>query len=484
MMIMDESKIKKLTEKGESETVELKPSLSQINEIVESVSAFANCSGGKILVGVSNSGKVLGVDVGKDTIERLANKITGNTEPKVYPKISVEGIEGKKIIVVDVKKSEETVLAFGRPFKRVGKSTVRMGREEYEKSVIEKKKVYWDYQICEGATIEDVNKEKVRWFLKEAKRERGLDIQESISVKEILLRLKLMRDEKPTNACILLFGRSPQDFFPFAETKCIRFKGKDVSEPMLDMKIVSGNIIDQVKEAEKFIFDHINLESWIEEGKIERQEKWEYPPKAIRESIVNALCHRDYVSQSSSQVRVFDDRMEFWNPGALPRGWTVETLKNPHESKPPNPLLAKQLFWIKYAEDVGTGTNKIIKWCAEWELPEPIFEFTGTSIVVRLRKPIALEELSRIGLNERQIKAVEYVGKKGSIANKEFQKLNNTTRYTAERDLSGLVKKGVFIRTGRGKRGIRYLLPLQQDAAKMRQKKRQKNNFLARKICS
>lgn len=470
---MDESELKRLIEKHETEDVELKPSLSQINDIAESVSAFANSAGGKILVGVSNSGKILGVDIGKDTIERLTNKITGNTEPKVYPKISVEGMKGKKIIVIDIPKSEETVLAFGRPFKRVGKSTFKMGREEYEKLILEKKKRYWDSEICEEAKLEDIDAEKVKEFVIEAKRQRGLDLSEILPAKEILMKLKLSQDRKLTNTSILLFGKAPQNFFPSAEVKCIRFKGKNVTEPMLDMKIISGDIIGQVTEIEKFVFDHIKLESWIEEGKIQRQEKWEYPPKAIREATVNAICHRDYVSQSNTQIRIFDDRIEFWNPGSLPAGWTAETLKHEHESKPWNPLIAKQFFWIKYVEDVGSGTNKIISWCTEWGLPEPVFEFTGASVVTILRKPLPKEELSKLGLNERQIKAVEYVEKKGSITNREYQKLNETTRYTAERDLGSLVERGVLIRIGKGKRGLKYILLLPLDAAKMRQKMRQ-----------
>src|SRR3989339_2231053 len=96
----------------------------------------------------------------------------------------------------------------------------------------------------------------------------------------------------------------------------------------------------------------------------------------------NAIAHRDYHSSSKVQIRIFDDRIEFWNPGRLPEGWTVETLKRKHESKPFNPLIARAFFWIKYIEEVGTGTNKIIDWCKGWGLPEPDFEYVGTSVVV------------------------------------------------------------------------------------------------------
>ncbi|MFO8108950.1 MAG: ATP-binding protein [Thermoplasmata archaeon] len=104
---------------------------------------------------------------------------------------------------------------------------------------------------------------------------------------------------------------------------------------------------------------NIRKAAWIEPGKIERQEKWEYPLDAVREAITNAVVHRDYQSTSNVQIRIFDDRIEVWNPGTLPEGWTVDTLKEEHESKPFNPLLARMFFLIKYIEKWGRGTIDI-----------------------------------------------------------------------------------------------------------------------------
>jgi ATP-dependent DNA helicase RecG len=344
--------MKKLTE---SEVVELKPSLSQADRIVETVAAMANASGGKIIIGVSNSGRVIGVDIGKDTIEKLTNKITQNTDPSIYPKITVDQKDSRNIIVIEVPESQDhLVLAFGRPYKRVGKSTVKMSKTEYERAILEKHKdaVRFDIQINTKAQFDDIDNDKVIAFIKKARTERGLDIEATLSIKEILTRLKLTQENKLTNSALLLFGRNPQDYFMQAEVKCVRFKGTGVSGTMIDMKDIGG-----------------------EDGKIERQEKWEYPPKAVREALANALAHRDYRSSSKAQVRIFDDRVEFWNPGRLPEGWTVETLKEKHESKPFNPLIAKAFFWIKYIEEVGTGTNKIIEWCKDWGIAEPDFEY-------------------------------------------------------------------------------------------------------------
>ncbi|MBU4511289.1 putative DNA binding domain-containing protein, partial [bacterium] len=176
--------LKKIISQDESETVEFKKSLSESKEIIKTISAFANTKGGRIFVGVSNYGNALGVEIGKDTLERLVNQITQNTDPKIHPRITVEKIDEKQIIVIKVKESSDhLVLAFGRPYSRIGKSTLQMSRDEYERSILEKHKdkLYFDSQICKEATIKDIDKEKIKWFLKKAKAERNLNIDYSTS---------------------------------------------------------------------------------------------------------------------------------------------------------------------------------------------------------------------------------------------------------------------------------------------------------------
>jgi len=454
--------LSKLIGSNESMVIEWKPSLSQINEIIESITAFANTEGGRLLVGISKSGEAMGVSIGKDTIENFVNRIAQHTEPKIHPKVTINNINGKEVLVVEVKKSHDhLVLAFGRPYKRVGRSTVKMTKDEYEQLILEKHREshYFDAEICKGASLSDMDVSKVKHFLSFARKERGLDIDESGSLKDILMRLKLLKSGKPTNGAVLLFGKDPTKFFEQSEVKCIRFKGVDVAGEMIDLKPINGDAISLVKEAEKFIYDHIPMRAWIESGKLERQEKWLYPPKAIREALANAIAHRGYRTTSKVQVRIFDDRIEFWNPGHLPLGWTPETLKQTHESKPVNPSIAKAFFWIRYAEEVGTGTNKIILWCKEWELPEPEFQCAGSSLVVVLRKSKLTEDyLKKLNLTDRQMRAMEYLKTNPKITSGEYAKLFTVTDRTARNDLMKLVAKGIVKKAGTGDKNAHYIL--------------------------
>jgi len=447
----------------ESEIIELKQSVGEWKEIVETACAFANTLGGKIYVGIADSGKVIGTSIGKGTIEDIRNKIINNTEPRIYPSIETDTIENKTIIIIEIKAlANKFVLAFGRPYKRFGKSTIRISKDEYEKAIIQKyiEEIRFDIQTCAGASMKDIDKKNIKNFLIKAKDERRLDMPENLPPKETLMRLKLIEDNQVTNAAILLFGRNPQDYFLQSEIKCVRFKGQNVADTIIDMRNSGGTVIEQVIDTEKFIYDHISLNSWIEEGKIERQEKWEYPPKAIREALANAIAHRDYRSSSFAQIRIFDDRIEFWNPGVLPGGWTVETLKKKHESRPFNPLIARSFFQIKYIEEVGTGTNKIIEWCKEWELPEPDFEFNGSSIIVTMRiTKLTDEYLKSLSLSEREQMIIEHIKIHGKITSNEIQNMFSVSRMMAYRYLKKLLNMHAIERKGTGK-AIYYSLKI------------------------
>jgi ATP-dependent DNA helicase RecG len=165
--------------------------------------------------------------------------------------------------------------------------------------------------------------------LRKAKYERNFDVEPETLLKEALERLELIRNDALTNAAILLFGKNPQKFFYQAETRCGRFKGTEPVKPFIDMKVFSGNIIEQVDKSLGFVLEHISMKVYLA-GKPEREERYEYPVDAIREAIINAVCHRDYETSTNIQIRIFDDRIEVWGCGPLPEPLTLEDLKKKH----------------------------------------------------------------------------------------------------------------------------------------------------------
>ncbi|MBW6471461.1 MAG: putative DNA binding domain-containing protein, partial [Methanosarcinaceae archaeon] len=146
---------------GESETTEFKASLAEWRDVVESISAFSNKNGGTIFIGVGDNCEIIGTDVGKKTIENLANQIKQNIDPVIYPSIHVENVDERDIIVINVEEYEQKpVFAFAIAFVRVGKSNQKLGSEGVRNLAINASKVYWDERACVGAGLEDMDEEK------------------------------------------------------------------------------------------------------------------------------------------------------------------------------------------------------------------------------------------------------------------------------------------------------------------------------------
>lgn len=459
--------VEKFLQKRENQKVEFKKSLAVREEILESISALANRHGGTIFVGIEENKdgsikRIVGVNVGGKTIEKLANEIKQNTDPRIYPSIKMKKIQGKSVMAIKVDESPiKPVFAkidkIPVAFKRVGRTNQKIDANELRRIISDGKEFLWDSHVYREAKLEDIDEKKVRWFISRAREERGLKIPKDATMTEALTSLKLLKNKKPTNACMLLFSKKPE--FLQSEVKCIRFSGNEPVKPYIDFQTLNGDVFDLVDKTEDFVLRNIKMSIWLVPGQVQREEKYEYPPDAIREAIANAVVHRDYESPSKVQVRVFNDRIEIWNPGRLPRGWTVERLKQKHESIPRNPLLFKQLFWVKYVEDVGGGTLDIIRNCKEWGLPEPEFEFTGTSLIVIFRlSKLTKDYLEALDLNERGKKVIEYLKEHKKITTKKYSEMFGVTMRMARNDLKELIEKKIVIKKGVSDKKTYYTL--------------------------
>jgi ATP-dependent DNA helicase RecG len=275
--------------------------------------------------------------------------------------------------------------------------------------------------------------------------ERQWNIDPKTSVPQALRQLKLLRNDQLTIAALLLFGREPQRFLVQAKLRCARFKGTDEAV-FIDLKVIEGTIMQQVEEAMAFVQRHTSMAVKIE-GKLERTETWEHPLEAVREAITNAVCHREYADSGNVVVKIFDDRLEVSNPGALPPGMTVEDLKQPHESKPRNKLVADAFFLIKYIEQFGTGIRRMIQDCHEAGVPEPEFESrAGAFRTVFPRLGAADRRLER--LTDRHLQAVRHATEKGRITLADYALLVGMPKRTLQRDLQELVRQGLLVKRG------------------------------------
>jgi ATP-dependent DNA helicase RecG len=190
---------------------------------------------------------------------------------------------------------------------------------------------------------------------------------------------------------------------------------------------------------------------------LERLEPLEYPEPALREAILNAIIHKDY-SSTWIFLRVYDDRLELWNPGLLPEELTIEKLKERHSSYPRNPHIAEVFFKAGYIEAWGRGTTNIITECLTAGLPEPVLEEDQEGVRVTFLKDIyTAEYLTKIGVNDRQKQAILFIRQSGYITNSKYQQEYQVSDRTALRDLDDLVTLEILVKTG-DKKGARYRL--------------------------
>lgn len=175
-------------------------------------------------------------------------------------------------------------------------------------------------------------------------------------------------------------------------------------------------------------------------------------------------AHRAYFSNSDIQLSIYDNKIEIWNPGELPKPLTPEDLKHKHKSIPRNKLLASQLFLIKHIERWGMGTNRVMEEMKQNNLPEPEFKNLSGGFEVTLfgpgksfEKEIEKEKTHVVEMNERQKKAIEYAKEKGMIKREEYITINKVSHTTASKELKNLVEMGILRATGKGKY-LRYEL--------------------------
>ena len=243
----------------------------------------------------------------------------------------------------------------------------------------------FDAAPCLDARMEDLDPERIKRFVRTARAERQFPLSDKIPPEELLEHLDLLHKGRPTNAAVLLFGRKPQRFLLTSYVKCAHFHGTYVAKPIPSLQMYEGTVFEMVDHAVDFVLSKIALSVGTRAESAQVPVAYEIPKEVVREAIVNAVAHRDYTSNSSVQVMLFADRLEVLNAGSLPWPLTLEKLRGPHESVPGNRLLARAMYFVKYIEEMGTGTVDMIRRCAETGLAEPEFESAG-GFVIRIRR--------------------------------------------------------------------------------------------------
>ena len=243
-----------------------------------------------------------------------------------------------------------------------------------------------DEQVRYDATMDVIDPDKVREFIRKARTKRGFPLPEETKPADLLKHLHMLRDGKPTNAALLLFAKDPQYFFPTAVVKCAWFLTNEVMKPIEDYKTFEGDVLDQISQATSWVMSKMSLRHEARNVTPDTEAVFELPRSVIFETIVNAVAHRDYNSTGSVQVSVFRNRVVVRNPGRLPVDLTKADLMKEHGSFPHNPYLAEALYQVGYIEKYGTGITENIRKMLEAHLLAPTIDLGGEFVTTIWRE--------------------------------------------------------------------------------------------------
>lgn len=432
----------------ESETLELKKSTSELKEgIISIVSILNKHQKGELYFGVNRDGEIVGQTVTENTLREISRAIAEHIEPKIFPKVNELIIEGKHCVQVEFFGENVPYYAQGRAYVRVGDEDRKISAGEIERLVLKKNKVFWEEEISER-TLKDINEEILRDFVGRANAAKRIDFKFT-NGKSVLNKLGLMRGDKLLKAAEVLFCDENR-----LEIQAAVFAGTD-KLTFLDIRQFKGNIFELLQQSESYIKEHINWRAELKERV--RKEIPEIPVRAITEALVNSLCHRDYTNRKGNEVAIFKDRLEIYNPGQFPEGYTPKDfIKGTERSILRNPLIANTLYLSKDIERWGSGIRRIYNACKEEKVKVEFKELKSGFLIIFQRKAESPKRVLKEVLKEltdNQKKILGAIDKNPKITSEELAGMVGISARKIRENIKKLKDERMVKRIGGRKEG-------------------------------
>lgn len=441
-----------LIKQGEGYNVEFKQSIpSKASELAEEVCAFANAAGGVVIIGVDDKGNKVGTTIDNSARSRIQN-ILSAIQPKLDVSIHEFEIDQKTFLCFECPPGKQ------KPYTVSGSIIVRNGPNSEKITSVERMRdffqqsdrIFFDEAICkEFSYPDDFDSKAFQSFLQKG------GITASLSTAQLLLNLRLTAENgKLTNGAALFFSKDVQRFFDHAIVRCVLFKGTD-KRFILDSKEMKGNLVDQFDQTMTYLFSKLNVAYKIEnnpDGR--RRETLEIPETVFRESIVNALAHRDYYEKGAvTMVEIYDDRVTITNPGGLVSSIAKSEFGSRSLSR--NPLVFGIMQRMQLVERVGSGINRIKDAMKEKGLPEPIFGLEGF-FSLTLYRPIDFERWIQSCANlltTPQVKILQAMHDNSKVTKAQLSDLIGQGKTSVDNHISKLRSLGLLDRLGSDKAG-------------------------------
>lgn len=448
------SPIEELIRQGESHRLELMPELSDAEKLGRTICAFLNSSGGTVVVGVDDGGKIIGLMDAEASVSGARAALIERIHPVAGWSSRIETAGARQVAVIDVPAGPRQPYVFDQSiFVRTG-STTRAATGDEITAIIDRRSVLptrWERLPTLGAGIEELDEAEVHRVASEARKRRLYPLLSNDSMMAILEKLNLANDGAILNGAMILFGKNPQKYFPQTRVRVARFAG--VSQRQLaETKVLEGHIFSLLSQAWAFFSQHLGIRSELPESGLQRMDRPALPEAALREAVINAMIHRDYARfDGGMSIAIFTDRVEIWNSGELPAGLSFEALAHPHPSLPHNPDIANVFYLQGMIEGWGIGTTRILSLCEEAGLAAPEWSTPGSGILLTLRLATATERPATAVLNPRQLDLLHSLRSGEQIEPTAYYRrvVSEVKERRARQDLSELADLGYLRRQGK-----------------------------------
>jgi len=448
---------------GESYTVEFKKKPDKT--LVEEVCAFANSSGGKVYIGIDNDGKVCGTDVGNTARSRIQDSINS-----LEPHINVDIAFQDNIFIITVPEGNNKPYSCSHGFFiRIGPNTQKLDRDSIMDFFQSEGHFKYDEVVRDDLPVDGkFNEEAYKSYIRAAK------ISDILGRDATLINLKcaaMVNSELCfNNAGAMFFRKNDEDMeFRHAGIVCVLFKGTGRAT-ILDAKELNGDAVSNIDNAVIFLKKHLRISYVIKT--LQREEILELPEDALREAIINAVCHRLWSEKGARiMVEIFDDRVDIVSPGGVCKGITPENFGTISITR--NPLITGLLHRIHYIEQMGTGIKRMREATEKANVAEPVFElenffkttFKRTQIensggVLSLAtgdKQAITSDKQAIKTSERILVISSYIEKHGKITASVVAELLKLSNSRARAILNEMVKSDTIEKIG-DKKSTHYIL--------------------------
>ena len=463
--------LEELCTKKENQVFDRKSARKDAKGLSNHIVAFANADGGTLVIGVEDNGEITGIDAYTNNINDILRVPFDYCNPSV--RVTTETVECKDkdgnlnhLLIMTIPQSSELhANQQDEVYYRMGDKSKKLNFDERLQLMYAKGSRYYEDEPVFRSTLDDIDMDFVAEYCKK--------IGYTKSPEEYIRQNKdyiVKHDgrEEMSGAALLLFGADPQRFFPRARVRFIRYDGTEakVGTQMNVIKdeVFSGRILDMVQQALDFVRSQIKERTRLGgDGRFVTTP--EYPEFAWKESIVNAVAHRDYsIKGTDIQIKMFDDRITVESPGILPGIVRLSNLRTVHFSR--NPKIAEFLHQYDYVKEFGEGVDRMFKEMEKAGLPAPEYSDNVFMLNVTIRNG-AINEKSgvingaingAINLSSTERAVLEAIIDTPNITKEKLQIVTSLGKGTIDRAIKTLKEKEIIKRVGSNKNGYWEML--------------------------